>query len=515
MIPIAPVMHPAKLPAELPSVVINGSDASSVGDRGFKLGADDGASNSVTLPPPIAIRASSYRVPDATSSLDPAPFATPQATYSARMPYTSVWAGTGGANRYDLGIYDGREFALPGGTLSAITRLAAPGGVGASGDPWSWLDLSEDLAYGPSVWGEARYQRAGQLTPVGLSSQDAWSLSGAGQWDAFSWRVSGVQGDVDVPNATSFLERDLDGAVVWTPLLEGVHQPTVTISAGNQLLANDNSVADTHAYVRALDSWIFLPGWELDYGLGAGILKGETYVDPSLKASYRPAPESEISAGIRSATEYPGFQDLYLSRQLPFGNIALLPQRDIWVGELSGSDRLSSEWLGQASVTISQLRRWLFWQLADPNQGIWQPTNTAYDALQTRTGVHLSAQYQWSDTASQTLVYGYDTLTPLGETHQELSTVYDAELLDGRLAIQASTGVEWAQLSPLALGGFAIAAPLDGWQWIVGASVDYKLVGPLDAYLTVDELPVTAISQPAPDYFAPNTLTVVGLKATF
>jgi hypothetical protein len=231
-------------------------------------------------------------------------------------------------------------------------------------------------------------------------------------------------------------------------------------------------------------------------------------LDPLARVSYRPDDPTEISFGLTSGSEMPGFESLYLSRRLSEGNGGLLPQRSAIIASLSGSHRLNDLWYATAELGYQHVDRFIFWE--DSNQdGLWRPVNTPLGAAQDVWGAQFSARYQIGMTGSQSFHYRIRSAQPLGMVVQEAGAVHQRTLIPDRLTMEAGAAIALDQL-----GAAQAVSATSGWQILANAGLNYRLNERIGLYAKLQDLPL-ALRPPSPNYYAPFGLALIGATVEF
>lgn len=519
-----------KLPVDLPSMIIRGEDETAGPLMpGNKLKPDEPGAMAFTLPRPQTALDLDYYLSRASESVTPNLYAVKERLASPLPGYQQVRLGTSGPHRYDLGAYAGRTFDLaPGGLVEHLTAIGElEGRTAATWDralsDWSsWgmrfkaAGTSEATSSLDSV--AASLRLAHRSTLYALAADDyaqGLDLDARATEGPFGLQVASSLGRVGTPASVGLDTHTVDGALsgAWHPDLGAwPHRAEVGVRLGNH---RTDKRLDWNAYVRAADDWALRPDLTLTAELGLGSLYGSWVADPGLGLKYQPSSTTELAASFRSESSLPTFSELYLSRRFVAGYGELMDQRVPLRLDLTASHRLGDRWHARAEASYLMADRWIAWREAPDSPGLWQPYNPglANDAGSRAQGAfegELSAQYQTWDAGSQNFYYRFRAVQPLGEISQEAGTAHHSVWLRGKLSLDLGGSVVLQQLGY----GQVSKTTATGWQALVHGQASYQLTETMAAFVRAEALPLKQ-DQPAPNYFAPDTLAVTGLTFGF
>ncbi len=491
-----------KLPVDLPSVTIRGEDESAAPLRGgVKLA-------------PLDPRAPLSQLPGAPNAKEPgalelaienllprlvpenAPLPVP------RTEWTELRLGVG--SLYDLGFFHGREVA------SAVTesQLAIDSAL-----PWLRARVGIDATWNLATAGLG--MRHYHEDVPGGDRLLVQSLDLAGNWQRDDLDTVGALefGRLLAPASNSnglvfdqgTWTRALEAGAFWKPQLHPNH---VSEFAAKLAHRETDRRSDATFYLETRDHWTLDPQWSLEAGIGGGLYVGMPVLDPMARVSYRPDDPTEISFGLKSDSDLPAFEKLYLSRRLSAGNGGLLPQRSHVVASLSGSHRLTDLWYATAELDYQRIDRFIYWDDSDQD-ALWRPANAALNETQNVWGGALSARYQIGAIGSQRFHYRIRSSQPLGLLLQEAGAVHQRTLIPDRLSMEAGAAIAIDQL-----GAAQVNSVASGWQFLANASLNYRFSDRVGLYAKLQDLPLAA-RQPSANYYAPFGLALVGATVEF
>ncbi len=519
-----------KLPVNLPSVLIRGEDETA-GPLlpGNKLNPDEPGAMPFTLPRPKTALDLDYYLSRASESVSPDLHAVKEQLASPLPGYQQLRVGTSGPHRYDLGAYAGQTFSLAPGQL--VERVTAIGELeGRTGSTWGRA-LNDWSSYGLRLKATGTSEATSSLdalalglkvahrstlyTPLADAYAQGMDLGAKATEGPFGLQVDTSLGRVGTPTAVGLDTFTLDGSVAgsWRPDLGAwPHVAEIGMLLGNH---RTDKRLDWNAYVRATDDWALRPDLTLTAQLGLGSLYGSAIADPGLGLKYQPTSTTELAAQVRSETWLPTFTELYLSRRYVAGYGELLDQRVPLRVDLTASHRLGDRWHARAEASYLMADRWIAWRQAPDASGLWQPYNPglANDAGSRRQDAvlgELSAQYQAWDSGSQNFFYRWRSVQPLGEIAQEAGTAHHSVWLRGKLSLDLGGSILLQQLGY----GQVAKASSTGWQALVHGKASYQLTDSWSAFVRAEAVPLKQ-DQPAPNYFAPDTLAVTGISFGF
>ncbi|HEY9721883.1 MAG TPA: hypothetical protein V6D47_07700 [Oscillatoriaceae cyanobacterium] len=488
-----------KLPAQLPSVTVQGEDHSTAGDDHGKVAPMAGVDASpVKLPDPLARRATSEGnaalMVDVTPStlLPAAPLPQP------RMPYTSIAGAYGPVSQYQLDLYDSRFW----GPALGITQLGGHAGWGWS--DWSgqealdWTNIGRLDARGDGfAWNQGALKGSQLYWHAGLEHGDSETFLMGVDADR------GYLGDGSTLLAGNGLAAHYGARAQYRPAPAGDHQFQLEGQAQYRAWGNQ---AGPEGYAKVSDFWSLSNQVQFEGALGGGYWGFEPVADPMVAFHYRPRPDTHFFTSLQSETELPNFADLYLRRAAAAPNPNLQAERvDGW-GQLGASQRLTDALWGIVGLNLKHSLRHIYW--ADTTgSGLWTPVNAS--DVEWLPGAFGRLQIQWAPGISQQLAYGFDSAFPLGAMQHDLSTTLDGTLLDQRLELKVGLDGRMVTLSTSQSpgGGFgeALYAELGGSYAL---SSDWRLG------LQATDVPLL-LHQPAADYFMPLPLVSAKLQYEF
>lgn len=496
-----------KLPAQLPSVTIQGEDLSSPGKDGQGKLAPTGPANvqRVRLPEPAQRRATSEGNRALMVSVTPSTLEGQNALPQAVMPYTSVLGGYGPPAQFRVGLYDARLW----GPAVGITEVDGRSGIDWSG--WrgkEWIDWA----------GVGRLNLEGQgfaWTRGALQGGQSFLAAGAehGESEDFLARFDLQRGSLGTGLAaaspiapggmTTMLAR---GFVQVRPAAVGDHQPTLQLTAQHRTWG---TLSGPEAYALASDFWSLSDAVQLEAGLGGGYWGLEPILDPRVAFHYRPQASTHLFAGLRTQSELPDFTSLYLRRPASQANAALRAERIEGLAELGGSHRVSESLWASLSGALRRSHRHIYW--ADPTGiGLWTPLNAASEQWSPSADGRL--QMQWLPNISQSLGYRFNTVQPLGFTEQRLGTSVDGRFMDQKLGVGLGLEGRWAALSSQQMPGGG-----NGFGVFAEAELEYVLTKDVSVSFSATDVPL-ALTQPGhagANYFVPIPLLSANVQYQF
>lgn len=488
-----------KLPAQLPSVTVQGEDRSTAGDDHGKVAPMAGIdSPQVKLPDPLARRATAEGNRSLMVNVTPSTLLPVAPLPEPRMPYTSLSGAYGPVSQYQVDLYDSRFW----GPALGITQLGGHAG-------WGWSDWNGQEALDWSQVGRLGVRGDGFAWNQGnlRGSQLYWHGSlEHGNAENFLLGVDmdrGFLGDGSTLLASSGLATRYAARAQYSPPAIGDHQ--FKLEGQGQYRAWGNQYGP-EGYARVSDFWSLTDQVQFETGVGGGYWGFEPIVDPLVAFHYRPRPDTHFFTSLRSETELPRFADLYLRHAAAAPNPNLQAERvDGW-GQLGASQRLSDALWGIVGFNLKHSLRHIYF--ADPSRsGLWMPVNAA-DA-EWLPGAFGRLQIQWAPGISQQLGYGFDSAFPLGMLEHDLSTSLNGTLLDQRLELKLGLDAKLVTLSgqqtPGGGSGQALYAELGG-SYALGA--DWRLG------IQATDIPLV-LHQPATNYFVPLPLLSATLQYEF
>jgi hypothetical protein len=489
-----------KLPAQLPSVTIQGRDLSGTGDRGNKVSptVSTGASR-IRLPEPAQRRATREDNRGLMVNVTPSTLEPPAALPGPRLPYTSLTAGWGPLTQYRLGLYDARMW----GPALGITDLA-----GRAGWDWSGWHAKEALGW-PGI-GRADLQAHGFGWDRGGARGGQTWLAGTLEHGEGTDMLAGLDLDRGILEtsrggvATGSMQAMTGTArAQWRPKVEGEHQPQLDGKAQYRQWGIQNG---GEGYASARDFWSLSDQVQLEGGLGGGYWGREAIVDPLAVFHYRPTPSSHLYAGLKTASELPNFAALYLNR----GSSAISPdlqsERVEGWATLGGSHRLSEALWGSLDLGLRRSHRHIFW--ADTaGLGQWLPLNAGSEQWSPTANARL--QLQLGDGPQIELGYAGLAVMPMGRQDHAIDAKVDTSFLEKRLDVSLGLVGRLATLSALQTPGGGSA----GGAFAL-AEARYKITPDWNVGLHVNDVPL-ALTGLAAGYFAPNPWLTVNAQYQF
>ena len=487
-----------KLPAQLPSVTIQGEDLSNQGrpttGRVAPTGANAGSG--VRLPDPGQRRATSEDNRALMVGVTPTTVEAPAKLPGSRLPYTAIQGGWGPITQYRAGLYDARQW----GPALGITELDGRAGWGWNG--WrakEWLDWT----------GVGRLNGAGEgfqwdaAGPAGTlrGGQNAFSAAAEyGETDELQASVTHDRGQASAAGLPDLLVAKTALGGTWRPQTGTEHQPQVKGTAQHRTWGKQ---AGPEGYVQVADFWSLSDQVQLQGSLGGGYWGREAIVDPGVTFHYRPLPATHVYAGLRTASELPDFQALYLRRPATAPMDDLKSERVEGWAELGGSHRLTESVWGRLGLDLRRSWRHVYWADLD-GDGLWIPANAPGEQWGPAVEGHL--QVQWAPTWQHDLRYRWSGVFPMGATEHRLGTILQGALGGAAVPISVSLGAEGrvATLSTLQAASGATATGV-----FAEADLRYALTPDLSLGLSAADVPL-ALAQPlARNYFAPAPLLTV------
>jgi hypothetical protein len=516
---------PDKLPVNLPPVIVKGEE-SYAGPLlpGNKLSPEDGAGNlPFPRPPRPGLVLDAYLAPapeTASPSLDLAI----ERPAMPRQDIGELSAGTSGPHRYALDLLVGRtvsgeQSGLKQDGLVLGTLRGRIGGsfVQGAGD-WSRWDLDVRAGAVPGSSGSLTPYRLGLLA----RAQDTIIREDGASSPAFSTRL-GLQDealaglarlDLETGQARDVLTSDgfarwWEGRVSWNP--EGVWQVgdhTFTLQGET---GGRGSTGQGWGFVRAQaeDRWPAAPGWTVIGGLALGRVTDEWIADPRLILEYEPRPDTQLAIRAGAWREFPWWGDLVASRRWSGLGDSLRDVRIRAGSEVEGRQRLDDRWSLDGKLSYAWADGWLAWR-RDAGTGLWSPVQvgTAGAGQGILRGEARATYLAWEG-APHVFSYRFRSVQPLGELWQELSLGHESHWWDDRLDLTLAGRAELVEL-----GAFQIGAPQAGSQVSLDARLSWHLRPGWTAWFDLAAWPVQQ-RQLASTYFAPDTLTTLGLGLAF
>ena len=494
-----------KLPAQLPSVTIQGEDLSNQGrnatGRVTPTGTPTGSG--VRLPDPAQRRATSEDNRALMVGVTPTTVEPPAALPGSRLPYTAVLGGWGPITQYRAGLYDARMW----GPALGITEIDGRAGWGWSG--WrakEWVDWTGVGRLGVSGQGfgwEAQ-GATGALTggqnglSVNAEYGEGGELSAGASYDR---GLASAAGHPDLFVNTTALRGQ------WRPAMGGDHQPQVEATAQQRIWGRQTG---PEGYVRVSDFWSLSDQVQLQGSLGGGHWGREAILDPGVTFHYRPATASHLFAGLRTASELPSFESLYLRRPATAPVDDLQAERVEGWASLGGSHRLNDQLWGRLTVDLRRSWRHIYWTDLDAD-GLWQPTNAAGEQWSPMAEGRL--QLQWLPVLQQDFRYRWAGTFPLGATEHRVGTILEGDFSGpGTPPISMSLGAEAriATLSSQQVLGGATATGV-----FAEADLRYALTPDLSLGISAADVPLALAQPQARNYFAPAPLLTLNAQYQF
>lgn len=496
-----------KLPAQLPSVTIQGEDLSSPGldGQGKLAPAGSISPQRVRLPEPHQRRATSEGNRALMVSVTPSTLEGPSALPQAVMPYTSVLGGWGPLTQFRVGLYDARLW----GPAVGITEIDGRAGIDWSG--WrgkEWVDWAgvgrlnlEGQGFG---WTRGALQGGQSFLAVGAEHGESENLLARldvqrGQLGTGLAAASPIgPGTLTTSLARAFAQ--------YRPAPAGDHQPTLQLTAQHRTWG---ALGGPEAYALASDFWSLSDTVQLEAGLGGGYWGLEPILDPKVAFHYRPQASTHLFAGMRTQSELPDFSALYMRRPASEANNSLQAERVEGLAELGGSHRLSEALWASLSGSLRRSHRHIYF--ADPSgTGLWRPLNAAVEQWSPQADGQL--QLQWAPAVSQTLGYNFNTVQPLGFSEHRVGTHLDSRFLDQKLGVGFGLEGRFAALSSQLLPGGG-----SGFGLFAAAELEYVLNKDVSLSFSASDVPL-ALNQPGhagSNYFVPIPLLTANVQYQF
>lgn len=474
-----PAMAEEKLPIELPNVVVKGKAEVTPLKGGTKV-APHPEIHRINLPEADVPRASSGRVAQAELGATPSLSVASESFQPPCQQYQEVFAGIG--NGLDLGFYAGRQWGENLGIVSGEGQLTFG---------WTQLALKGMGQYQGTPL-EMLYRRNSQGTDL----QEYAHVAAHHTFGEVETDLGGSLGRVLSGTQNSMWE--ITSHLAYHPTL---HEDHVTDVRGTFGAQSTTGKTDGLALVTLEDRWQFAPEWSLWGALDMGTLRGVGLVDPGLRLSYRPDPETEATFAALFKTEMPSYEDLYFSRFKVQQNSTLLPQHRGGV-ELSLSKYFSGDLYLNGVARYGRLNRGIVYV---DQGGYWTPTNTQ---LQNAWGLEANVSQSLQD-RTERLVFRFSGLQDTGSLEQRLGYSHDHSW--GAWTFTVAPSLTWQQLGTLQTG---LAATSAGFQALLDCRVGYNLNSDWQIFGSAEELPLLQ-QQPAPNYFTPATLALLGVKVRF
>lgn len=544
----APAKPVEKLPIDLPELKVIGHEVKPDVTAGSKLPLDASASVAA-LPPPVPARATTELLDKLRLPVPPPPDAElDSVSPSDRVPYSSLWGGLGALplagvqlGSYDFGFYHGRKV----GPVLSITDLS----LGSHGlDRWSSLRLDQQVAWSDKAWATLAVRRD-QQTPgsasalqEGVMVQASWAegpisfhLDGAGgHLESSAGAASGVAG----AGPDSTWQYGIGATLDFEPdLWFDDHLVKLGLQLGHQAAAGPGGGWSSPLLAaKATDRFHPFDRFSVDADLGLTLFRQASYVNPALRVGFRPGPlgpkppatpgdsaslvpgegsliapstadelesPTEVWLGLGSSTKIPEFEATYLSRLRTVGNADLRPQQTEPRLEAGAGHRFTDRLYASATVGAASITDWIYY--APAGSGLWQPRNFA--GAQTVFDLGFDSQYLWSEAMLQRFTLKVTNPTGLGERKFSAGTSHESLLLDGRLAVSASTGVDYVELGPTQGGG-------QGVDWRSNWEVGYRIVSGWQLFVAGKEWHVWQ-QEPSEGYFATPAQITAGFKVDF
>lgn len=516
---------PDKLPVNLPPVIVKGEE-SYAGPLlpGNKLAPEEGAASLPFPRPPrpgLVLDAYMAPVPETAS---PSLNLSIERPTKARQDIGKLSAGTSGPHRYALDLMLGRT--LPGaatgleqdslviGTLSG--RLG--GSFSQSVGDWSRWDLDVRAGAVPGS--------TGSITPYRASlqsrAQDTIVREDGAASPAFSARL-GLQDDALAGTARLDLEAGQARDVLSSEALARWWEGRASWAPADVWRAGDHTVTfhgDTGARGSSGSGWSFLrgqiedrwpaaPGWTLVGGLALGRVTDEWIADPRIALDYEPRPDTQLTIRAGAWREFPWWSDLVASRRWSGLETSLRDVRIRAGTEVEGSQRLDDRWSLDGKLSYAWADGWMAWK-RDAGNGLWSPfqVGTAGDGQGVLRGEARATYLAWEG-APHVFSYRFSSVQPLGELWQELSLGHESRWLDDTLELKLAGRAELVELGALQIG-----TPQAGSQVSLDARVSWQMQPGWTTWFELAAWPVQQ-RQVASSYFAPDTLTTLGLGLTF
>lgn len=497
-----------KLPAQLPSVTIQGEDLSTQGRTGTGRVVPTGsaAGSGVRLPDPGQRRATSEDNRALMVGVTPTTVEVPAALPPTRLPYTSVLGGWGPITQYRAGLYDARLW----GPALGVTELDGRGGWGWSG--WrakEWIDWTGVGRLGLTGNGFL-WEAPAPAAPAGTVSggQNLFGLDLEYGESAELTAAAAYRRGTASANALPSLFTDRTSAsVAWRPQVGPEHAPGIDATAQTRTWGKQ---AGAEGYVRGSNTWSLSDQIQLAGSLGGGYWGREAILDPAASFHYRPASASHLYAGLKTASELPDFEQLYLRRPATAPNDDLQSERVEGWAQLGASQRLNDMVWGRVSADLRRSWRHIYWADLDAD-GLWAPANAAGEQWTPIGEGRL--QVQWLPNLQQDAHYRFTGVYPLGSTEHRVGTTLEGDFGGpGNPPIGVAIGAEArvANLSGLQVTGGAGATGV-----FAEADLRYGLTPDLTLSLSAADVPLALLQPGAKNYFAPAPLLTLNAQYTF
>lgn len=497
----APQSSDEKLPARLPTVTIQGQDLSTQGTAaaGRVTPQRGGWDTNVRLPEPSARRATSEENRTLMVGVTPTTVESPAPLLQIQMPYTSVTGGWGPLLQYRAGLYDARWW----GPVLGLTELEGLAGWGWSG--WqarTWLDWPEILKAGGS--GEGFSWQTGGLT----GGQNAYSVALdsniSTQWGAtlrYDRGLAQASGQPDLYTQNTSLDLH------WHPTSTGGdHQLKVDVIAQQRIWGIQNG---PEGYVRLSDYWSLSEQLELEGSLGGGFWGREPIIDPAFTFHYRPSVLTHLFVGLKTKSELPNFQALYLRRPATAAADDLQAERIQGLAQLGGSHRLTERLWLRSTLDLRRSLRYVYWNDSEAD-GLWKPVNA--DTEQWSPSIDAQLQMQWLPNFQQNLQASVLTAWPLGYSEFRAGTKLEGTLPGPAAPITcaASLYARRANLVDAQTRGGGVANGV-----FAETDIRYPLSKDVQMSLRIADVPLILEQASAKNYFAPVPLFTLNLQYQF
>ncbi|MEB3195837.1 MAG: hypothetical protein VKP62_01400 [Candidatus Sericytochromatia bacterium] len=480
-----------KLPAQLPTVTIQGKDLSQQeGDANLRIAPQLGQWNSrVTIPETPQRRATAEDNRTLMVGVTPTTVEPPTPLPTAQMPYTSVMGGWGPLLQYRAGVYDARWW----GPAMGVTEIEGRAGWGWSG--WQareWLDWPGVARAGGN--GEGFFWQAGGKE----GRQNAYGLTlDLGPKRPWGASLRYERGAAEGASQSLYTQRAA-AVANWRPQLGGKdHRSELDLTLQHRIWGKQDGA---EGYVRFSDVWTLSDHLELEGALGGGYWGREPILDPSVLFHLRPSVLTHLFVGLKARSELPDFEALYLRRPATAANDDLQAERVQGWAQLGGSHRLTDQVWAHISGDLRQSKRLIFWSDKD-GDGLWQPANNADDQWTQVLDGRL--QINWLPGLQQNIKALVRSTQPLGFSELRLATNAEGSLPGPAAPIAYSVSLDHrqAQLSTEQIQGGGLANGL-----FAEADLRYPLSQDLHLGLRIADVPLILNQPSAPNYFAPTPL---------
>ncbi|MEB3285640.1 MAG: hypothetical protein VKN33_10180 [Candidatus Sericytochromatia bacterium] len=490
-----------KLPAQLPTVTIQGQDLSerATPASGRVTPQRGGWDTNVRLPEPAARRATSEENRSLMVGVTPTTVEPPQALPETRMPYTAVTGGWGPLLQYRAGLYDARWW----GPVLGLTELEGLSGWGWSG--WQarqWLDWPGVLKAGGS--GEGFLWQTGDKSGGQSAYSVALNSSFSPQWGAtlhYDRGLAQANGEPDLYAQNTALNLN------WAPpSLRSQHQLKVEMIAQQRIWGIQNG---PEGYARLSDFWSLSEQVELEGSIGGGYWGREPIFDPAFTFHYRPSILTHLFAGLRAKSELPNFQTLYLRRPATAAALDLQSERIQGLAQAGGSHRLTERiWL-RSTLELRRSLRYVYWNDSD-SDGLWKPVNA--DIEQWSPSADAQIQIQWLPNFQQNLQAAVLTTWPLGYSELRGGTTIEGTLPgpDAAITCAGSLHARRAALVSAQVPGGGVANGI-----FAEADLRYPVSPDVQMSLRIADVPLILEQANAKNYFAPVPLLTLNLQYQF